>query len=68
MYGPMPGVGNDTKTRKPSNEDWGVVHVVVHNMKEVVASVHINELLVRRWLMLDVVMDIFGICLFFGDQ
>ena len=40
IYGPMPVVINDIKTRKPSDEDWEVVHVVVHTMKEVVTIVH----------------------------
>ena len=44
MYGPIVGVGNDINIRKPSNEDWEVLHVLVHvyTMKEVVASVNKN--------------------------
>ena len=61
MYGPMSGVGNDINTCKPSYEDWEVVHVAVHAMKEVVAIVHKNELVGRRWLLLDAFMDIVGI-------
>ena len=53
MYGPMPGVGNEIKTRKPSDEDWEVVHMVVHTMKEVVVMVHKNELVGRQWLLSD---------------
>ena len=34
MYGPIPGVGNEIKTCKPSDEYWEVVHLVVHTMKE----------------------------------
>ena len=33
MYGPIPGVGNEIRTRKPSDEAWEVVHMVVHAMK-----------------------------------
>ena len=68
MYGLMSGVLNDIKTCKPSNEYWEVVHVVVHTMKEVVASVNKNELMGRRWLLLYAVMDIVGLYLFYCDQ
>ena len=68
MYGPMPGVENEIKTCKPSNEDWELVHVVVHTMKVVVASAHKNELVGRQWLLSDAVMDIVGIYLFCCDQ
>ena len=64
----MSGFGNDIKTHKPSNEDWEVVHVVVHTMKEVVASFHKNELVGRRWLLSDAVMEIVGIYLLCCDQ
>ena len=47
MCVPIPGVGNEIKTRKPLDEDWEVVHVVVHTMKEVVVSTHKNELVGR---------------------
>ena len=68
MYGPIPGVGNAIKTHKTSDEDWEVVHMVVHTMKEVVASVHKNELVGRQWLLSDTVMDIVGLYLFCCDQ
>ena len=64
----MTGVGNEIKNCKPSDEYWYVVHVVFHSMKEVVASVHKNELVGRRWLLSDAVMEIFGIYLFWCDQ
>ena len=53
IYGPIPGVGNEINTRKLSDEYWEVVHVVFHTMKEVVASVHRNELVRRKWLLPD---------------
>ena len=37
-------------------------------MKEVVAGVHKNELVVRPWLLSDAVMDIVGVYLFCCDQ
>ena len=64
----MPGVGNEIKTRKPSDEDWEVVYVMFHTMKEVVASVNKNELMGRRWLLSYAVMDIVGIYLLYCDQ
>ena len=68
MYGPMTGAGNDIKTRKPPNENWEVVNMVVHTTKEMVVSVHKNELVYRKWLLLDALLDIVGVYLFCCDQ
>ena len=68
MYAPMLGVVNDIKTHKTSYEYCEVVHFVFHTMKEVVVSVHKNELLDRLWLLLDAVMEIVGIYLFCCDK
>ena len=61
MYGPMPGVGNEIKTLKPSDKYLEVVRVVVQTMEEVVAGVHKNELVGRRWLLSNAVMEIVGL-------
>ena len=64
----MSGFGNEIKNLKPSNEDRIMVHVVVHAMKEVVASIHRSELEGRRWLLLDELMEIVGLYFFCYDQ
>ena len=56
------------KTYKPSDEYCEVVHVVFHTMKEVVAIIHKNELVGRRWLLSDSLMEIVVIYLLCCDQ
>ena len=56
------------KTYKPSDEYCEVVHVVFHTMKEVVAIIHKNELVGRRWLLSDALMEIVVIYLLCCDQ
>ena len=46
---------------KDSDKYWEVVCVVVQTMEEVVAGVHKNELVGRRWLLSNAVMEIVGL-------
>ena len=51
LYGTMPGIYDNIRSRRPSLVDWEVIHIIVTSIYCIVGSIVLNQFYGKEWLL-----------------